>query len=341
MKTIRIVTRTSDLAMWQARFIEQALYAHHPHAKIQLIGVKTQGDKILDVSLSKVGGKGLFVKELEDHLLSHSADLAVHSLKDVPYDLPSGLVLGAFGEREDPRDVLISQKYNSIAMLPQGARVGTSSLRRQAQLLKIRPDVKAELLRGNVPTRIQKCLEGNQYEAIILAAAGVKRLGLGAHIREYLPTDIFLPAVGQGVLALECHQDNDALLKLLAALNHEHTALTSLAERSLNQALKGGCQVPIAGYATLKLLGSNVSSPSNLSNHSNTSFLLTMQGRVLSPDGKICLEAKGELQGEFNLPFEAFEKQKNALIQLGQSVAQKLIDQGADKIIAACYAAKS
>jgi hydroxymethylbilane synthase len=343
MKTIRIVTRTSDLAMWQARFIEQAIYAHHPHTKIELIGVKTQGDKILDVSLSKVGGKGLFVKELEDHLLSHSADLAVHSLKDVPYDLPPGLILAAFGEREDPRDVLISQQYNSIALLPKDARVGTSSLRRQAQLLKIRPDLKAELLRGNVPTRIQKCLEGSQYEAIILAAAGVKRLGLGAHIREYLPLDTFLPAVGQGVLALECHQDNHALLKLLAPLNHDITAFTSLAERSLNQALKGGCQVPIAGYATLKLLGSNISNssnpsnPSNPSNHSNPSFLLTLQGRVLSPDGKICLEAMGELHGEFNLPLESFEKQKNALIQLGQSVAQKLIDQGADKIIAACY----
>ena len=303
------MTRTSELAMWQARFIERAICYYYPDSKIELIGIKTQGDKILEVSLSKIGGKGLFVKELEDHLLSYSADLAVHSLKDVSYQLPKGLVLAAFAEREDPRDVLISQQYSSLDSLPKGARVGTSSLRRQAQLLKIRPDLQCVLLRGNVPTRIKKCLEG-QYDAIILAAAGVKRLGLTHHIRDYFATDELLPAVGQGVLAIECRQENQTLLNLLKPLNHQATYLTSLAERSMNEALEGGCQVPIAGYATCYQAA------------------LSLKGRVLSPDGKICLEASGEIS--------TITAEK--AMQLGKEIAAKLIDKGADKIIAACYA---
>lgn len=317
MKTIRIVTRTSELAMWQARFVEQQLYHYHPNLHIQLIGVKTQGDKILDVSLSKVGGKGLFVKELEDQLLNHGADLAVHSLKDVPYQLPSELILTAYAEREDPRDALISPHYASLQDLPKGARVGTSSLRRQAQLLKIRPDLSCELLRGNVPTRIQKCVDG-QYEAIILAAAGVKRLGLASHIREYLDVENFLPAVGQGVLGIECHQDNHELIELLKPLNHQPSRLTSLVERSMNEALEGGCQVPIAGYAVVSGRGEKEVS-------------LFLQGRVLTPDGKTCLESKGEISVELNNPDTA------QLIQLGKKIAHDLISQGADKIISACY----
>ncbi len=322
MKCIRLVTRTSELALWQARFIEQAIYHAHPHfsdLNIELIGVKTQGDKILETSLSKVGGKGLFVKELEDKLLSQSADLAVHSLKDVPYQLPVGLVLAAFGEREDPRDVLISPKYGHLALLPKGATVGTSSLRRQAQLLKIRPDLHCHDLRGNVPTRIQKCMAG-QYDAIILAAAGVKRLGLEKHISQYLDTEAFLPAVGQGVLALECHEENQALMQILSPLNHQQTYLSTLAERSLNQALKGGCQVPIAAYAHFY----------SENNNNKQTLGLKLTARVLTPDGKLCLEAFGQLVG-----IEAFEPE--AIRQLGQTVAKCLIQQGADKIIAACY----
>ncbi len=343
MKTIRIVTRTSELAMWQAHFIEQALLSLHPHIKIELIGVKTQGDKILDVSLSKVGGKGLFVKELEDQILNQGADLAVHSLKDVPYQLPSGLILAAFGEREDPRDALISPNYANIAALPTGARVGTSSLRRQAQLLKIRPDLKCELLRGNVPTRIQKCVEG-QYEAIILAAAGVKRLGRAEQIREYLDTAPFLPAVGQGVLAIECHQDNHELIKLLSPLNHQATRLTSLAERSMNETLEGGCQVPIAGFAILKPRPAlqepspapqepspALRAPSPVNGRGERDFCLSLTGRVLTPDGKTCLESMAEIQGEMN----SFKPEQ--AIALGKKVAKELISQGADKIISVCY----
>lgn len=330
MKSIRIVTRTSELALWQAHYIQQAICAYHPYTQVELIGVKTQGDKILDVSLSKIGGKGLFVKELEDKLLNRTADLAVHSLKDMPYELPEGLMLVGVTEREDPRDVFISPNYSSLALLPSGARVGTSSLRRQAQLLKIRPDLKPELLRGNVPTRINKCIEG-QFDAIILAAAGVKRLGLGDHIQEYLNIEDFLPAVGQGVLGLECHQDNTALLKLLNPITHLATTLTSLAERSFNRALKGGCQVPIAGYATVEFL------PSDLNLADEQSFLLKLTGRVLTPDGQTCLESSESIQDtidlslglDFNLP---------SVIQLGKSVAEELIAQGADKIISACYA---
>lgn len=315
MKTIRIVTRTSELAMWQARFVEQQLYHYHPHLDIQLIGVKTQGDKILDVSLSKVGGKGLFVKELEDQLLNHGADLAVHSLKDVPYQLPSGLILTAYAEREDPRDALISPHFANFKELPQGAKVGTSSLRRQAQLLRIRPDLSCELLRGNVPTRIQKCVDG-QYDAIILAAAGIKRLGLSSHIREYLQVESFLPAVGQGVLGIECHQDNHELIELLKPLNHQPSRLTSLVERSMNETLEGGCQVPIAGYAvTIE----------------NPKPVLKLIGRVLTPEGKTCLESSGEVSVNLNNPDIA------QLIQLGKKIAQDLISQGADKIISACY----
>lgn len=323
METVRIVTRTSELAMWQAHFVEQQLYHYHPNLTIQLIGVKTQGDKILDVSLSKVGGKGLFVKELEDQLLNHGADLAVHSLKDVPYQLPLGLALTAYAEREDPRDALISPHYASLQALPKGARVGTSSLRRQAQLLKIRPDLSCELLRGNVPTRIQKCVEG-QYDAIILAAAGVKRLGLASHIREYLDTQAFLPAVGQGVLGIECHQDNHELIELLKPLNHLPSRLTSLAERSMNEALEGGCQVPIAGYAVVE------PSPA-FAKASAGRPALTLIGRVLTPDGKTCLESSGQVAVDIN------NINDTEIIQLGKKIAQDLISQGADKIISACY----
>lgn len=327
MKTIRIVTRTSELAMWQARFVEQQLYHYHPNLNIQLIGIKTQGDKILDVSLSKVGGKGLFVKELEDQLLNHGADLAVHSLKDVPYQLPTGLILTTYAEREDPRDALISPHYASLKELPLGARVGTSSLRRQAQLLKIRPDLSCELLRGNVPTRIQKCLDG-QYESIILAAAGVKRLGLTSHIREYLDVQAFLPAVGQGVLGIECHQDNHELIALLKPLNHQPSRLTSLVERSMNEVLEGGCQVPIAGYATL--LSALAPSPA-FAEASAGMPAIKLTGRVLTPDGKTCLESSGEISVDLNTPDIA------QLIQLGKKIAHDLISQGADKIISACY----
>ncbi|HET7524719.1 MAG TPA: hydroxymethylbilane synthase [Burkholderiaceae bacterium] len=243
-----IATRQSRLALWQAEHV-RALLRQHCALDAQLLGMTTRGDEILDRTLSKVGGKGLFVKELEAALEDGRADLAVHSLKDVPMDLPPGFVLAAVLEREDPRDAFVSPRHAALAELPQGARVGTSSLRRVVQLLSLRPDLRVEPLRGNLDTRLRKLDEG-QYDAIVLAAAGLIRLGLAARIAQRFETSQMLPAAGQGALAIEVRSGDESLRSTLAALNHAPTWLAAHAERAVSRALGGSCSVPLAAHAT-------------------------------------------------------------------------------------------
>ena len=250
MKKIVIATRGSQLALWQAEHVSATLRARHPGLDVELLRIKTKGDIILDVPLAKVGGKGLFVKEIEEALLNGQADLAVHSMKDVPMELPEGLVLGCIPEREMPEDVLLSVHYAQVDDLPHNAHVGTSSLRRQAQLLALRPDLRISSLRGNVDTRLRKLLEG-QYDAILLAGAGLKRLGLTAPHMYALPVERFLPAVGQGALGIECRSDRRDLLDLLSFFEHRPTRVCVEAERGFLAGLNGGCQVPIAGHAVM------------------------------------------------------------------------------------------
>lgn len=257
MKKAKIIigTRGSKLALWQAAWVKSELQKLNPDLKIELNKIKTTGDKILDVPLAKVGGKGLFVKEIEEALLNGEADLAVHSMKDVPTDFPKGLHLAVICKREDPRDAFITagvseRKIKRFKDLPKGATVGTSSLRRSCQLLSIRPDLKIEQLRGNLDTRLRKLDEGH-FDAIILAAAGVKRLGWAERITEILEPDISLPAIGQGAIGIECRIDDDFINKLIAPLNHSETSICVRAERACLKKLEGGCQVPIAAHATL------------------------------------------------------------------------------------------
>lgn len=245
---LTIATRGSQLALWQAEHIRGLLEGQHAGLKVELLVLKTQGDKILDVPLAKVGGKGLFVKEIEEALLDGRADLAVHSMKDVPAELPAGLVLGVMPPREEPYDVLLSVRHAGLDSLPQGASVGTSSFRRQAQLLMLRPDLDIRMLRGNVGTRLKKLMDG-EYEAIVLAAAGMNRLGLSAPHMQRLAPPRFLPAVAQGALGIEFRQDDADVAAMLAFLDHRETRVRVLAERGFLTALEGGCQVPIAGYA--------------------------------------------------------------------------------------------
>lgn len=251
MKQLVIVTRGSKLALWQAEHIKSCIEAEHAgNVSVSLKVVKTKGDIILDVPLAKVGGKGLFVKEIEEALLDGSADLAVHSMKDVPMELPEGLFLGAIPEREDPSDTFLSVRYASLAELPQGAQVGTCSLRRQSQLLAMRPDLEVVSLRGNVDTRLRKLIEG-QFDAIIMATSGLKRLGLTAPRHEILAPPVFIPAVGQGALGIEFHEGREDLRSLLAFLDHRPTRIRVEAERGFLAGLEGGCQVPIAGHAIM------------------------------------------------------------------------------------------
>jgi hydroxymethylbilane synthase len=289
--------------MWQAEFIRDQLRALYPQTSVSILGMTTQGDQILDVTLSKIGGKGLFVKELETALENGSADIAVHSLKDVPMNLPDGFMLACIGEREDPRDAFVSNHHANLQALPAGSVVGTSSLRRESQLRARFPHLKIEPLRGNVQTRLRKLDEG-QYAAIILAAAGLKRLGLGERIRAVISSDDSLPAVGQGALGIECRSDRTDLLAVLAPLHHAETAACVLAERALSRALAGSCQVPLGGFA--EVIGGK----------------LRMRGFVASPDGKQLIRA--EQTGSMEAP-EA----------LGDAVAQDLRAQGADAILAA------
>lgn len=305
MKTLKIATRQSPLALWQAEHIRARLQELHPDLTVELVKFVTQGDKILDTPLAKIGGKGLFVKELEAALLDGRADLAVHSMKDVPMALPEGLTLAVICEREDPLDAFVSNQFEKFADLPQGARVGTSSLRRKSQILKQRPDLQIIDLRGNVGTRLGK-LDDGQYDAIILASAGLKRLGLENRIRHTIEPNISLPAVGQGALGLECRADDQEVLALIQPLLHIETDVCVRAERAFNAYLEGGCQVPIAGYATLQY------------------GKIHIEGRVGSVDGQTLLRA--ELNDEIH----------NAQ-QLGENLARNLLEQGAGDLLKALY----
>jgi hydroxymethylbilane synthase len=300
-KRIVIASRESALAMWQAQHIRDRLRALYPQTEVSILGMTTQGDQILEVTLSKIGGKGLFVKELETALEDGSADLAVHSLKDVPMNLPEGFVLAAIGKREDPHDAFISNKFDNLAALPAGSVVGTSSLRRESQLRARFPLLKIEPLRGNVQTRLRKLDEG-QYAAIILAAAGLKRLGLGDRIRGIITSEDSLPAVGQGALGIECRTDRADIIALLQPLHDADTAACVMAERTMSRALGGSCQVPLGGFAEV------------------TNGKLRMRGFVASPDGQRMMRA--ESIGEISNP-EA----------LGTIIANELRAQGADVIL--------
>ncbi|WP_026438489.1 hydroxymethylbilane synthase [Acinetobacter towneri] len=305
MKTLKIATRQSPLALWQAEHIRARLEAMHADLTVELVTFVTQGDKILDTPLAKIGGKGLFVKELEAALMDGRADLAVHSMKDVPMALPEGLSLTVICEREDPLDAFVSNHYASFADLPQGAKVGTSSLRRKCQILKARPDLEIIDLRGNVGTRLSK-LDDGQYDAIILASAGLKRLGLAERIRHTIQPDVSLPAVGQGALGLECRSQDQAVLDLILPLMHAETNVCVRAERAFNAYLEGGCQVPIAGYATLQ------------------NGQLQIEGRVGSVDGQTILKAV-----QFGAPEQAE--------MLGEELAKALLAQGAGELLKALY----
>ena len=302
MKTLKIVTRKSPLAMWQAEHVRALLLDYHDDLNVVLIGVQTQGDKILDTPLAKIGGKGLFVKELENALLDHRADLAVHSMKDVTVDMPDGLALPVILEREDPRDVLIANYPTTLADLPHTARIGTSSLRRQCQIKNLRPDIEILSLRGNVGTRLGK-LERGDYDAIILAAAGVIRLGLSDKITQFIDSDTLLPAIGQGAIGIQCRAEDDATLALINPLNHEDTHIRVLAERAVNRRLFGGCQVPVAGFAEL------------------TADQIHLRALVGEVDGSNMI--RGEIRG-------ASEKAEI----LGTQLADALLARGADQILA-------
>lgn len=297
---LRIATRQSALALWQANHIKLQLLTLHPHLKIELIGITTSGDKTLDTPLNKMGGKGLFVKELENALLAGEADIAVHSMKDVPMELPAGLIIPVICEREDPRDAFISKNYPNLASLPSNSIVGTSSLRRSCQLQAVRPDLIIQPLRGNVDTRIRQLDEG-KFDAIILAAAGLLRLGLKNRISECF--DSFLPAAGQGALGIECRSGDSDIMKIIAPLNHFPTFYCVSAERAMTRRLGGSCQVPIAAYATIN------------------QDQLTLQGLVGHPDGSLLLQSQSQAS--------VHEAEK-----LGEHVAEDLLMKGAREILA-------
>ena len=287
--------------MWQAEWVRSRLHALYPQYETELVKIKTTGDKILDVPLAQVGGKGLFVKEIETALLEGRVDLAVHSMKDMPAEIPQGLCISAMPERENPLDVLISRNGHPFKDLPKGARLGSSSLRRGAQVRHIRPDLTVHPLRGNLDTRIRK-LKTEDLDAIIVAAAGVKRLGLKAYITEYLPEAIMLPAIGQGALAIETRDDDDSTLRLIAPLDHRETRLAVKSERAFLARLEGGCQVPIAGRA--KIVGDE----------------LELTGLVAEVDGSVLL--RETIRGREDQP----EK-------LGVELANRLLKQGGKKIL--------
>jgi hydroxymethylbilane synthase len=301
--SIRIATRKSPLAMWQAEHVTALLKGLYPGIDVQIIGMTTKGDRILDAPLAKVGGKGLFVKELEQGMLDNEADIAVHSMKDVPVDFPEGLHLAVIMEREDPRDAFVSNNFEHFDALPKGACVGTSSLRRQCQLADLRPDLRIEPLRGNVNTRLAK-LDAGEYDAIILAAAGLVRLGFDDRIRSRIDPAVSLPAIGQGAIGIECRAEDPRVNDLIAPLYHRDTADRVLAERTMNARLHGGCQVPIAGHAVLD------------------GDRLLLKGLVGTPDGTRILRAESEGP---RADAEA----------IGVRVAEALLAQGADEILSA------
>ena len=307
-QTLTIASRESALAMWQARHIQAQRQSLYPQCQIHIIGMTTQGDQILDKTLSKIGGKGLFIKELETALQENRADLAVHSIKDVPMDLPQGFALAAIGERANPFDAFVSNRYTRLEELPHGAIVGTSSLRREAQLRARFPHLTIRPLRGNVQTRLAK-LDNGDYDAIILAAAGLERLELHERIRAVLPPADSLPAAGQGALGIEIAAHRTDLIDVLLPLNHAKTAACVTAERALARALGGSCQVPLAAYCTADDHG-----------------LLTLSGLVGHPDGSVILTAQAQAPAAY-------------ADALGRAVAKKLADDGAQELIAAVLGA--
>jgi len=308
MTTVRIATRESALALWQAEYVKAQLEHFHPEINVVLVPMTTKGDIWLDTPLAKIGGKGLFVKELEVAMLEDRADIAVHSMKDLPVDFPPGLDLEVICPREDPRDAFVSNTYASLSDLPQGAIVGTSSLRRQCQLKAKRPDLDIRDLRGNVNTRLRKLDEG-QYDAIILAAAGLIRLKMNERIAQYIEPEEMLPANGQGAVGIECRINDENIKALLAPLECNTTRIRVLTERAMNKALEGGCQVPIASYSVISADGKEVH----------------LRGLVGAVDGSEIIES--EITG----PIEQGEA-------LGNTLAQELLSRGADKILQQVYA---
>ncbi len=303
IKIIRIATRQSPLALWQAEHVAALLQQAFPNITTELVKMVTRGDKILDAPLAKIGGKGLFVKELEQGMLEGNADIAVHSMKDVPIDFPEGLHLAAILKREDPTDAFVSNHYQNFADLPENARIGTSSLRRQSQIKARFPHAEILSLWGNVNTRLAK-LDAGEYDAIILASAGLKRLGMADRICQSLPTETSLPACGQGAIGIECRVDDVEINEMLKTLHDEITAICVVAERSMNARLNGGCQVPIAGFAELE------------------NGEIFMRGLVGNPDGSVIYRAKQCGHTE------------NA-VEIGESIADELLKQGAAEILKA------
>lgn len=304
-KPLRIATRQSPLALWQAKEVGRRLQTLDPDLDIELVGMTTRGDKLLGTPLSKVGGKGLFVKELEVGLMEDRADIAVHSVKDVPMTFPPGLHMPVILERADPLDALVSDRYPTLDDMPDDAIVGTSSLRRQCQLSAAHPGFRVTTLRGNVNTRLAK-LDAGDYDGIILAAIGLERLGFGARIATRLSTEQSLPAIGQGALGVECAQDNARINELLAPLNHPDTHTRIAAERAMNKRLSGGCSVPVAGYAELD------------------GATLRLRGLVGDPDGRRMV--RGEVTGEL-------EDHPGDAVKLGTALAEELLGTGADSIL--------
>jgi len=304
-RTVKIATRQSPLALWQAEYVAARLEEAYPGIKTELVKMVTKGDKILDAPLAKIGGKGLFVKELEQGMLEGAADIAVHSMKDVPVEFPEGLHLAVVLPREDPRDAFVSNHYKSLEDLPENAKIGTSSLRRQCQISERFPKAEILSLRGNVNTRLAK-LDAGGYDAIILAAAGLKRLGFTDRITQTLDSSVSLPAIGQGAVGIECRSDDDEINALLAPLADEDSTIRISAERAMNERLNGGCQVPIAGFAELK------------------EGKLFMRGLVGKPDGSVI-----------------YRVEKTGAIQdaelIGKSLADELLQSGAGKVLSELY----
>ncbi len=304
-KVIKLGTRGSVLALWQAHFVKRAIEARHENVEVELVRIRTTGDRILDVPLAKVGGKGLFVKEIEEALLDGRIDLAVHSMKDVPTIIPPGLEIAVITEREDPRDVLVSPSGRKFHELPEGAKIGTSSLRRQAQLLSLRPDLKVEPLRGNLDTRLRKVEEG-MFDAVVLASAGIRRMGWEERITEYLDPRVMIPAIGQGALGIEIREDDDEIRNCVSFLSHQPTMTAVRAERAFLHKLEGGCQVPIAAFGRVD------------------DGRLRLVGLVASTDGTVVV--RGELEGDLAEPEV-----------LGERLADDLLSRGGKEILEEVY----
>lgn len=315
---LTLATRRSPLALWQAEFVKRQLEELHPNLTVTLLPIQSQGDKILDTPLSKIGGKGLFVKELEASLLDGSADFAVHSMKDVPMELPEGLILGPILERHAATDALVSNQFTSLDEIPAGKVIGTSSLRRSCQLLATYPELKINWLRGNIQTRMAK-LDAGEYDAILLATSGLERMGYQERIQQDIPAEILLPACGQGALGIELRANDPTTAALLAPLNHLPSAICVTAERAMNTRLQGGCQVPIGGYALIKQTAEGEE--------------LWLRALVGEPEGSLILRAEAR---KALTPAQAIEQAE----QLGKEVAEDLLSQGANKILTQVYGFK-